>query len=691
MASISISVDFLSALAKLPKDAQKKAREFMEKFQNNPRAPGINYEHIAQAKDQRFRSVRIDQGYRAIVLSPDRGDHFLMLWIDAHDDAYAWAKRRTAEIHPVTGALQILVAPETMSEPDALLAPAGPEAPSQLFDLTEEQLMRLGIPKQYTPLIGLVRSPADLARVGPLLPQECYEALQFLADGEPFDEVAAAYAAPPSVDVADIEVALDNPETKRRFVTVSDSAELEAMLDAPMATWRIFLHPSQRKLVERSANGPLKAVGGPGTGKTVVALHRACHLAQTAEATNGRVLLTTYNRNLAADLREMCAALSGTPRNLEIVHFHAWLHDYMTTAGLKFIPMDGSRTLEVWEECLALSNAALTPAEAQREWREVILDQNLNSDEGYIGASRRGVRGRMDRPARIAFWPVVERYKERCVQSKERDWAWLTRLTIDSIESRADFEPYAHVVIDEAQDFSPIEWRLIRCLVKPGANDIYLTGDAHQRIYGHKVVLSRYGIDTRGRSTTLKLNYRTTREIRNWAKALYEGRPVDDLDDNVASLRGYASLLSGPPPAILPFPSEEAEGRALVELVKEALEQLSPDAICLCARTRALIERRIMAPLRSSGVATGILDGDRRPKPTEVTVATMHRIKGTEFGLVIIVGVEEGEIPPRFVDSSDLVALERERALLFMASTRCRDRLVVTFVGNPSMFLKDVE
>lgn len=686
MASISISVDFLSALAKLPKEVQKKAREFMEKFQSNPRAPGINYESIAQARDRRFRSVRIDQNYRAIVLSPDRGDHFLMLWVDSHDDAYDWAKRRTAEIHPVTGALQILVAPEMIEETEQPTSMPEPASAKVLFDLTEDQLMKLGIPQQYVPLIGIVRSADDLAKVGPFLPQECYEALQFLADGEPFDEVVAAYSIPAKVDVGDLDVALENADTKRRFVTVTDSAELEAMLDAPMATWRIFLHPSQRKLVERSANGPIKVVGGPGTGKTVVALHRACHLAQLASGT-GRVLLTTFSKSLAVDLKEMCLALSGPIENLEIIHLHSWLHEYLTSTGMKVIPMEDSRALEIWEECLSLSNSSLTQTEAHREWREVILDQNIRSEEGYLAASRRGVKGRMDRSARIAFWPVIERFRERCEQSKQRDWAWLARMAVDSIESRGDFKPFAHVLVDEAQDFSPIEWRLIRCLVVPGANDIYLTGDAHQRIYGHKIVLSRYGIDTRGRSTTLKLNYRTTREIRNWARALFEGHPVDDLEDEAASLRGYASLLSGPPPTIHSFASEEAEGRGLVEILSHALEQYAPDAICLCARSRALIERRILGPLRSSNIPFGVLDGERRPRESEVTVATMHRIKGTEFRMVIIVAVEEGEMPPRFVDVNYPAALERERALLFMAATRCRDELVITHVGMPSAFL----
>ena len=688
MSTVSINCDFLDAMIRLPAPIQRKVRQFVSKFMSDPKSSGINYERIQQAPDKNLRSVRVDQAYRAIIFKSPKEDAHVLLWVDNHDDAYAWACRRRLVVNERTGALQILVPTEV----ETVAVDTPPALPSFLARFGRENLLDCGVPEDALGALDLISSDDELERLRGLLPQEAFEALSFLASGIPIEEVKAAFADQPAVDPENFEAALAHPDSKRRFAPVTSQKELEEILDAPLEKWRVFLHPSQRRLVDREFRGPVKVLGGPGTGKTVVAMHRARYLSERLDIA-GRVLFTTFTANLAENLNGIMQGFvspAGLQR-LDVMHLHNWLVRFLKTMGISFEVASNDEVNEFWRQAIASTGQSKWPPSfLERELHDVVMTNDITTRDAYLTVSRRGARGALRRAERAQVWPVIEEYLKILNLNHKREWLMLIKEARQYLEANPQARPYGHVVVDEAQDFHPEDWKLIRALAPVGPNDLFIVGDGHQRIYGRKVVLSRCGIDTRGRSSTLKLNYRTTHEIRSWATAMFEGRPVDDLDEGIENLKGYSSLLAGLPPEVHVFASEHEEAGFLVQLLGEAAENGGLEGVCIVGRTRRFLESRIYPVLDNADIPYVILQQGVEVHPGSVSVATMHRVKGLEFPTVVLAGAEEGLVPLTLRDLQDDEVADheaQERALLFMAATRARERLIVMGTGKLSKFV----
>jgi hypothetical protein len=693
MPTVAIASEFLDAFARLPRPQQRKVRQFTEKFKADPTSAAINYEKIHGVRDDKVRTVRIDRKYRAVVLHPEHGDVHVLVWVDNHDEAMDWARDRSFEVNPVTGALQVV------SVKDIRRAATATERTGRagLFDAHDDDLLvGFGVPGVLLPSVRAVGSVPELVALGKHLPAEADEALLWLAEGIPPEEVREAVTAPRGeVDPTDLAAALEHPDTRRRFVTIHTDDELAAVLEAPLEKWRVFLHPSQERLVSRSFNGPARVLGGAGTGKTVVAMHRARHLvAKVFTAPADRVLFTTYTANLAENVEATLRTFCGAERErIEVVHLHAWAVRFLRSHGAEVDIASPDDVEACWQE--AAHSAGVTefdPSFLRKEWEEVVLSHGIEDREAYLKVARVG-RGRtLSRPQRGRAWQAFERYQSAQGRRKRLDWLSLIRQARRTLESGQAKPPFRAVVVDEAQDFHPEEWRLIRALAPQGTNDLFLVGDAHQRIYGQRVSLSRCGIMTRGRSSRLKINYRTTEQIRDWAMKILRGVDVDDLDGERDDERGYRSLLTGSEPEVYHVGSRNEERGMLLSTLKRLLGERRPEGICLVARTNSLVRDEYAAMLRNQGIPHQILDKGREREGGGVRLATMHRVKGLEFPVMILAGVNAKSMPlhlPAVRD--DPVARaeheDRERSLLFVAATRARDRLIVTGWGTPSPFL----
>lgn len=263
----------------------------------------------------------------------------------------------------------------------------------------------------------------------------------------------------------------------------------------------------------------------------------------------------------------------------------------------------------------------------------------------------------------------------------------------DWLEGRGE-QPYRHVVADETQDFGPAELRLLRALAPHGANDIFLAGDIGQRIYKAKSSFLASGIDIRGRSAVLRLNYRTTEEIRRHAEGLLPGT-FEDADGEPEERR-TVSLLSGPEPEVLGFADANEEARGVAERLDAWLRGgFTPGDIAIFARTRKVLGDRGENVVRQLGLSPNYLRDDASPAGDQVSLGTMHQAKGLEFKIVVVLGCEEGLVPLEIVlakSSDEAQRREREEAernLLYVACTRARQRLVLSHVGEPSVFLKE--
>jgi mRNA-degrading endonuclease RelE of RelBE toxin-antitoxin system len=698
--NLALARTFLESFAKLPKKQQKKVREMTERFQDDPTRRGQNFEHIKQARDHKVRSVRIDQTYRMILVQPDRGDTLLCVWVDHHDEAYAWVKNRVFEVNPKSGVLQVYSVEEGQVLDEAPApSPKATKTPHLFAAFDDEELLLAGVP---IPLLSTVRAlvhEIELDDLAPHLPEDACELLYLFAAGYSFldalDETSRKPESKP-VDVDDFEAALELPETQRLFHLVEGEAELEAILDAPLAKWRVFLHPSQRRLVEMNAQGPVRVLGGAGTGKTVVLMHRAKYLLESKfTAPEDRLLVTTYTKTLAEDLRKQLDELcGGHAQRIEVRHLHSWASQYYERlVGRRLRIASDKEQSEAMQS--AMDEAGETDYSLsffQEEWEQVVQLQDALTLEGYFKARRVGRGTRLGRKQRMQVWRVLERYREHLGLAKLTEWQDVIREVRLYLEDEDRKLSYRAVLADEVQDLTPNELRLLRAIVPKGPADMFLVGDAHQRIYGGVVRMGACGIEIRGRSKRLKLNYRTTDEIRTQAVAVLEGLDIDDLDGGSDSLKGYRSLRSGPVPELLHFDTSGEEEAAIIDHLKRWLEDIPPEEICLAARTNDLVKSRYAQLLTRAGIEFTLLStGHTSGKG--VRLATMHRLKGLEFRRVILASVQDGEMPKKLPQGShaDKASIEdhekRERCLLYVAATRARDQLMITGYGKRSGLL----
>lgn len=665
--NIALSQDFLACIAGAPAQVAKKARETISKFRIAPNAVGLNYERINAARDKNLRSIRLDQDYRIILWASPEGGNHVFLWLDHHDDAYQWSRNRRVEINPEIGALQIYQVQE--SAEGAAASYDGGAGPGGLFSsLRDRELMRLGVPQELLAEVRALRTDAELEAMESRLPPLAFQGLFLVAAGYGYEEAVGAFErGEPAAVGAESDDLLATPESRASFFLVEDDQLLEEMFNAPLERWRVFLHPSQRRLVERDWNGSVKITGGPGTGKTVAALHRARWLAARLPAGGAqRILFTTFTKNLAQDIRALLACICSTDElgRIDVQNIDAVARDVLKKYRFdQTIMFESSPEIdELWEEAYAEAATDDLPLSFYREeWAYIIQAQQIRDLEAYKAASRAGRKVRLTRQQLIKVWPVFEAYL-----SLLRRHGWIE--SQDAFFAAAAYlrgaEPlYSAVIVDETQDMGIPALSFLRALAPEGPNDLFLVGDAHQTIYGRRTVLSQAGINVRGRSRRLLLNYRTTEQIGRWALSWIAGVEYEDLDGASDSLKGYRSLVSGSVPVDLRSLVPEEK----LAKLRELLSGLSPEELastCLALPSRELVQEWKShldtwdIPARVLGAVLPA-DGDK----AAVSISTIHRIKGLEFDRVLV------RLPGDTMQNS--------RSLGFVAATRARKELVL--------------
>lgn len=672
--NVALSQDFLKSLSSLPNQVQARILKWALKFQADPTSTGINYEKINASRDPNMRSVRIDQDWRGIVFKPAVGNLYILLYVDHHDDAYRWAENRKMAINPVTGAMQI-VCMETVTETESIQKPTE-AVPFKLFsNYSNHELMSLGCPEDLIPLVRKIQTEEELDQHQDNLPLEAYEGLFLLAAGDSVDQILMARETrvDQQIDTSDFLKALQRAESLSRFVIIDNDEAMTAILNAPLAQWRIFLHPTQRKLSMGDRSGPMRILGGAGTGKTVLAMHRAKWLAENATSEDQKVLFTTFTRNLATDIENNLKSLCSPAvmNRIEVKNLDAWVTGFLRAHHFEHrIVYDRKKegAKDAWATALAIKPDDLKLDESfyEKELEDVILAQGIMSLDDYRSARRTGRGVILSRGKRDAIWPVFEEYRAQLSsrQLKEVDDAYREAAML---LRQASEQLYSAIVIDETQDFGPQALRLIRAMIpNEQKNDLFFVGDGHQRIYTrNRAAMSKCGINIVGRSRKLYLNYRTTDEIRRQAVALLQGCEIDDLDDGKDDNSRYKSLSHGPSPIVESVDSLEKLMASTTDVVK-AWSVGSPESnsmtTCIMASSRKM--RDILSNyFTDQGFRTRILENnDADSEEADVIrFSTMHRAKGLEFDHVVVIQdkaiSEEGGIDPRLV----YVALTRAK------------------------------
>ncbi|HCK82699.1 MAG TPA: 3'-5' exonuclease [Candidatus Competibacter sp.] len=675
-----IADTFTASLANLTGEEQKAVKTTAFDLQINPANPGLSFHKLDRAKDKNFWSVRVSQDLRLIV---HRSEHSLLLcYVGHHDRAYEWAERRKLETHPTTGAAQLIEIRQTVREIVApVYGPTGlppskptPAAKPLFAGYGDDELLGWGVPPEWLETIKQATEDTLLA-LADHLPAEAAEALLELATG--------GQPRRPTLPITTTNP-FDHPDAQRRFRVMGNVEELQRALDYPWEKWTIFLHPDQRQWVERDFNGPARVSGSAGTGKTIVALHRAAYLAR-AHA-DARVLLTTFSDTLANALHGKLKRLLGNePRLAERIDVHSLdaigLRLYKARLGPAVIAgRDVIRQL-LDEAAQAVNGHKFGLHFLLAEWEQVVDAWQLETWEGYRDVARLGRKTRLPEAQRAVLWAIFERVRAALQARGLITQAELfTELAVAITRSNKTIFDFA--VVDEAQDIGVAHLRFLAVLGGGRPDALFFAGDLGQRIFQQPFSWKALGVDIRGRARTLRVNYRTSHQIRSRADRLLDP-VVTDVDGNDEKRGDTVSAFNGPPPTVRTLNGEREEIEQVAGWIAQRIDAgVLPHELGVFVRSASQMERA-KAAVKTAGLSFEILDGHTvEAQSGQVSISTMHLAKGLEFRAVVVMACDDEVIPLQerietVGDDADLREVyDTERHLLYVACTRARDDLL---------------
>ncbi|MCB0212590.1 MAG: DEAD/DEAH box helicase [Anaerolineae bacterium] len=681
-----IAATFVDSLAKLTNEEQKAVKTTVFDLQIDPASPGLSFHKLDRAKDPNFASVRVSRDIRLIVHRSRNS--LLVCYVDHHDAAYNWAQRRKLETHPKTGAAQLVEVRETIQEVIVPYYVTEERAKPPLFAHTsDDDLLSYGVPAEW---LADVRSATEdtILDLTDHLPAEAAESLLELATG----------GAPPMAPVAPPTAnPFEHPDALRRFRTMGDVDELARALEYPWEKWTIFLHPEQRRIVERDYSGPARVSGSAGTGKTVVALHRAVYLAKNNPDT--RILLATFSETLANALKtKLKRLLHHQPKLGEQIEVYALdaIAKRLYTFNIGRPHLASKETVQalLTEAAATVNDHSFSPHFLMTEWEQIVDARQLTSWEAYRDVTRLGRKTKLPESRRVILWSLFEQ-----VQAALEGQGLVTypglygQLTAHYKAGQPS--PFNFIVVDESQDINIPQLKFLAALSGNRPNSLFFAGDLGQRIFQQPFSWKALGVDIRGRSKTLHINYRTSHQIRMQADKLLDPE-LADVDGNTEERGGTISVFNGPIPTIETFDTAELEAEAVSHWLEDRIGAgIKPDEIGVFVRSPAELPRA-SAAIEAAGLAYNVIDEKITTGAGHVSLCTMHLAKGLEFRAVAVMACDDEIIPLQerietVSDDSDLDEVyNTERYLLYVACTRARDHLLVTSVEPTSEFLDDL-
>lgn len=682
---------FSGSVRRLSKDDQTRVKVTAMNMQMDTVAYGLRLHRIGKTVD--MWSARASDDLRIVVHKTD--SVFALLYAGHHDDAYRWAERRRVCKHPDSQAIQIVEVQQRTEFQDPVFYAPTPVAASSaetsrpaLAHIADATLRRHGVPADWVPQVKSAATDDDVLEVCEHLPAEAAEAvLEFWAGRTPAPPATLPEGADP----------FTHPDSKRRFFPIADSDAMALALSVTWDQWAVFLHPDQRELVERSFSGPARVTGTAGTGKTVVAVHRAVHLAR--RDSDAHVLLTTFSDPLANLLRSKVRLLaSREPRVLERIE----IVSLDSLAKKMFQAHEGTTRAANRADVQRIIESIVGPATALHsplpfvlgEWEHVVDAWQLQDWESYRDVARLGRKTRLPEDRRMALWGVFSEVRQRLAAGGMQTLAGMYGALTGRLRSGLA-SPFTHAVVDEAQDISVAQLRFLSALVPAKGDSLFFAGDLGQRIFQQPFSWLSLGVDVRGRSRNLRINYRMSHQIRTKSDRLLDKESVD-ADGNASNRTQTISVFQGTPPRISTFASPREEAMAVTGFIRGLTSDgYEPHEIAVIVRSDDELLRATGA-VADTGLEKQVLDGESEPRPGKVAVATMHLAKGLEFRAVIVMACDEDTLPLRsriegVGDQGDLEEVySTERHLLYVACTRARDQLLVTGVQPASEFLDDM-
>ncbi len=685
---------FFDAFSMLPQGIQKKTREFIKKFRENPTSASINYEKISTFKDKNLRTVRIDLNYRAILHSSENDNHFHLLWVDNHDEAMNWAKNKTFDWNRETQTAQIFEIEERIKTIDIQ---ANEYTEKSFFsNYSDEQILKIGVPELQLGIVKNIRNLDDLEKLTDVLPTDAFDNIYYLMDGVPIQNILQDIENGKSIDAETNE----SINSKRNFVLITEDAQLDEMLSGNFIKWKIFLHPAQHIVAYSNYKGSVKISGGAGTGKTVAALHRAKYLTERLSTNDLPVFFTTYTKSLIKNLETLITEMNIDKRKIYHKNIHAYIREFAEKNNL--ISKDTKlmfevSELEVWKDFMEFHVSRFSEQFLCDEYNQIIVQNNVKSLEEYLQTPRINRSGKIGRQDKIEIWKLVAAFQQSKQKENKISFNELFNLATTFLNENADKKPFSYIICDELQDFSNIELRFIRALVVERENDLFLVGDPLQNIYNKRLNFSLAGINVKGnRSKQLKINYRTTEEIKKLAIATIKDIDFDDFDGETESKKGYRSLLHGKQPIYKIFDNATDEIDFIYRTVCEYLSggKINHNQICIAVRNHDLANGIKTRFYKEHLQFADVSNDNQNESNYKIQFSTFHNTKGLEFKRMILAGVNAETVPHKPYDFNNWEKarqnhyLKSEAALLYVAMTRAIEELVITGTGAKSELVK---
>jgi hypothetical protein len=706
---ISIATELLSRANKLDASSARKIWTAIERFQSDPDHPALNFHPVKSDPSGRLHTIRASDDLRVLV-AREGGVH-VVLDADHHDTLYERAERKRFIVNPNTGFIGLInlggdeAAPSVETEFRRI---ERDDRPGVLDHWTDADLAEARFDADEIAMLRRCKTEdelgeADLDDTAMLL------AIELL-------ELTPEQWRTPSMDpTAEAEQRFRQAIVEHGALSgispLFTAEEIEKIASAPIEEWMIFLHPDQRTVVTRRYEGPARVRGSAGTGKTVVALHRAAALANRfagEEPESGYpILFTTFIKNLPRVLEHLYERLpDAVPGAVEFIHIDSLANRVCRDAGY-VPPIDPNAIDSAWATAFnrvvkagtPLALAGFTRGYLRAEVTAVIKGRGVRSADEYLGMERTGRGTRLTEPMRRQVWEL----------RTEWDAEMERRGTIDFVDvvvrgrdhaRRATAPRYRAAIVDEAQDLSLVGLQLVRALVNgPDGRDrpdgLLLVGDGAQRIYPGGFTLRQAGVEVRGRTTVLRRNYRNRPEIAAAAMAVAGDQPVEDLGEEYK--RGEDAADSARPsgtlkPILVHCDGVEGESMYIAQRIRDLVSSgaITFGDVAVCASTNAQVGA-VRERLESMKVPTQPLDKYDGTESNKVKVGTHFRVKGLEFKLVFLPRLGEDDFPRRRLPGQSVEEYDEEvgRAVsqLFVAMTRARDALVLLASGSPSSAL----
>ena len=686
---VAFGNSFLESLLRLPLKTQNRVHEFLIKFRQNPMSKAINYEKVVNSKlAPKVWSVRIDDTYRAIVLREEGSGVFVLVWVDHHDEAYEWASRKRFNINPYTGIIQLYTVQEIVETVVVR---------SLFADISDNELLQIGVPQDQIKFTRSFTRKEDFLQSKDDFSPDVYIGLSWLLDGTPVQEVIEVLQEDRKSSAgtpADLRSALNTPENRHYFYVVEGEDELKAILDKPLEKWRVFLHPTQRKIVTMDYSGPAVVTGTAGTGKTVVAMHRAKWLASQSTE-KGRILLTSYLSRMVNDLKENLREICSN-EELDKITVETLDTCVLRIGRIFSYPFQLSHHIKEWEMAIQEADASdlkLSIDFYQHEWEHVVLPLNAQNDVAkYMNSPNNSWNSHLKLQQRKQVWTVFDKYRQIMDKARKRDFRW-AMAELGPLLNKESKAFYSHIIVDEVQDFDPTAMKFIRSIAgKEHPNDIFLVGDSHQRIYRRTSILSECGIHVQERRMNLRINYRTSEENRAYASKFLEGISFDNLDGQQILNDKCHSLTHGNAPVVKHFQSAEDEINYITGQIHGLIQNgtLLKD---ICILIASYAGNEYGKELTKRGLKCFSITDARRDDRNEdgIRVLSMSSVKGLEFQYVFVAGVNQDKVPWEDIYEIPYPEVKREaitraRCLVYVALTRAQKGVYISSYGKKSEF-----